>query len=41
MAISFIILIICCVLTLPIAYAVGVAALAGLAVCDFPLQLVA
>ena len=41
MTISFILLVVGCVLTLPIAYSVGVAALAGLAVCGFPLQLVA
>lgn len=41
MTISFILLVVGCVLTLPIAYSVGAAALAGLAVCGFPLQLVA
>lgn len=41
MGISFLFLVVLCVLTVPIAYSVGIAAMAGLSVCGFPLQVVA
>jgi C4-dicarboxylate transporter DctM subunit len=41
MAISFLLLFILCILTVPIAYSVGLAALGGLLISGYPLQLVA
>ncbi|MDY4611659.1 MAG: TRAP transporter large permease [Sphaerochaetaceae bacterium] len=41
MAISFLLLFVLCILTVPIAYAVGISALGGLLLSGYPLQLVA